>query len=57
MQDVFAADFRGQVIKLAAKQAEFFQRWQQALDRAKAANAQAVIQVERTQPGQSGQRA
>ena len=60
IQDVFdrslAADFRGQIIQLAAKQAEFFQRGQQGFERGKPANAEAARQVERLERGEAGQR-
>jgi hypothetical protein len=51
-----AADFRGQIIQLAAKQAEIFQYGQQAFERGKPAKAEATLQVERLERGKVGQR-
>jgi hypothetical protein len=52
---LFAADFRGQIIQLAAKKPEFFQRGQ-GFERSKPAKAETVIQAELTERGESGQR-
>ena len=60
IQDVFdlafAADFRGQIIQLAAKQAEVFQRGQQGFERGKPAKAETVRQVELLERGEACQR-
>ena len=51
-----AADFRGQIIQLAIKQVEFFQRGEQGFERGKPAKAETGRQVERLERGEACQR-